>query len=347
MPGLRPCCCPPELWTYSYRGPDTSNVWSDGTTEASYQMGLGGNDWKTLRVRDGYVIATGTGGCRKMSRAATPVEQWKYQASTDYTLGIEARAELDSANDVLWTGTFGWGGSDRWQVLKLDYAAGTRTWRSRVYATTSTQRLHDCAVDSSDNVFVTGEVETGTGDAIWKLNSAGTEQWSYAPPGMDTAAEGRACRATPDDGVVVGFDLSGMTTTGDDSVWKLNSSGGRVWKVWSALPTVSLTDQENTQAWSLDVDADGNVYVMQAAPVWGSTLYKLAAADGSTVWSQTFAYSPDGNQVKVKASRGALYHTKWTVGDNNLVARRLSDGTVIEDNSLANANFPVDLTLAV
>ncbi len=157
---------------------------------------------------------------------------------------------------------------------------------------------NDMAVDSSGNVYVTGQSGgTGTGNdyATIKYDSSGNQLWiaRYNGPGNKKSDNAYAIAVDAAGNVYVtgqSYDYYGGTNY-DYATVKYDSSGNQLWVARYNGPGNQLDYAE-----AIAVDASGNVYVTGAS--WGNHL------DYATV-----KYDSSGNQLWV-----ARYDGPWTNG---------------------------------
>ena len=174
---------------------------------------------------------------------------WSYQSGSSATDQGWGLAVDPSTKDVVLAGyaegavngqTFI--GSRNWVAVKLN-SAGVLQWTYQTGEGGSFSQIYDAAIDSSSNVLLVGKHKgslfgsaVGEDDiAVVKLNSAGTQQWSFmtGSTGHDTAT----CVAIDSSGnVIVGGwtrgTISGHTHQGaisDGVLLKLNSAGAQQW----------------------------------------------------------------------------------------------------------------------
>lgn len=143
-------------------------------------------------------------------------------------------------------------------------AAGGTSW---TYDTGATAR--GVAIDGSDNVYVVGFKDVGQ-NALWKLNSGGTLQWSakVTHSGADKDALSVAVNSAGSRIAVTDFQYSAA----------YNSSGTQQ---WTYAPVTT------SGAWVCKVDTDGDVYVggnKTIAPDTVGSVFKLNGSTGAVIW---------------------------------------------------------------
>ena len=157
---------------------------------------------------------------------------------------------LDSSNNIY---AAGGDGSTGWEIAKFS-SSGTISWQYN-FTTSSYNYARALVLDSSGNMYATGESANGTGTAIQtvKFDSSGTIQWqrklSYTT-------------AYYDYGGGVAVDSSGnVYVCGTNTVYtgvmilKYNSSGTLQWQRRVTTIPCSFSDM------GICLDSSGNVYV--------------------------------------------------------------------------------------
>jgi uncharacterized delta-60 repeat protein len=205
--------------------------------------------------------------------------QWvtAYNNPSNDTEDCKALA-LDSSNNVIVVGASNRGGTNGFDyiTLKLDNATGAISWVKHYNGTGSgTDVVRAVAVDSSDNVVITGNSSNGSNNDIVtiKYDSAGTTQWakrynngsSDLPTAITTAADGT---------IYVTGNSRGTGTNFDWVTIKYNASGV---SQWTKRTRTAGLDVPN----ALFVDSSYNVYV--AGYVTGNTSGGATGQDGYVV----------------------------------------------------------------
>jgi len=228
-------------------------------------------------------------------------------------------------------------------------SSGTKQWTQQL-GTTAYDFGYGVTVDSSDNIYVTGQTfggldgNTSSGDSdffLVKYNSSGTKQWTRQ---LGTTAGDSAEGVTVDssDNIYVtgqtAGGLDGNTNSGSDDLFlvKYNSSGTKQW-------TRQLGTSSTDTGYDVTVDSSDNIYIT------GSTFGGLDGnthsvsndiflvkynSSGIKQWTRQLGTSSEdrGRGVAVDASDN-IYVTGYTQGglDNN--------------TSAGGGNFPQDIFL--
>jgi hypothetical protein len=215
------------------------------------------------------------------------VVQWTRQQSSFNTSGSDGYSNIavDSIGNsfitYFTTGTVSGGvnsGGRDIVVAKFD-TVGTLQWtRQQAIFNTSSNDEDPCiALDSNGNIYVayntsggtiSGGVNSGGVDVVvFKLNSAGTHQWSKQLAAFNTSAtdlfSGRGMAVDSAGNVYVTYFTTGTVSGGVNSggfdivVFKLDTAGTHQWSKQQAIFNTSTTDFFPSVA----VDSSGDIYV--------------------------------------------------------------------------------------
>jgi len=194
---------------------------------------------------------------------------------------------LDSAGNVYATGTSlgAIGDAGDYATIKYD-AHGNQLWSAR-YDGGHSDYARSMALDAQGNTHVTGYSYNGNGSgfnyATVKYDTYGNELWRVLHGDPDQTSRDRARAIVIDDAGNVYVTGNGFVDIGIDDYLtvKYDASGNELWAARYNGP-----DNGSDSAWSLTVDASGNVYVT------GSSYMEATKSDYATI-----KYDPDGNQL--------------------------------------------------
>jgi len=257
-------------WQQSLGGTDREDIYgsaidsSDNVFELGQtgSTGAGGNDFLLAKYNSSGVI------------------QWqRVLGGTGDEEGSAAVA--DSSGNVYITGkTDSVGpGSDSLLLAKYN-SSGTIQWQ-RTLGGTDQDEGHSLAVDSSNNVYVTGYTESYTGSfnylLLAKYNSSGTIQWQRVL-GQSEYERGHSVTVDTSDNVYVAGQI-----ISDTLLAKYNSSGTLQWQ-----RTMSAG-----KFYALATDSEDNVYGLGETTVSGSDNFLIAKynTSGTIQWQRTLGSS--------------------------------------------------------
>lgn len=250
-------------------------------------------------------------------------------------------------------------------VEKLNSSDGSLAWSFDTGALITNTGI---AVDEPGNVYISHDV-TG-GKTHRKLNSSGTEQWSY-DSGISTAQGNRRISVSLDGSAI--YLTHNLTSGTNYGLTKLNSSGSEVWRV--TLPNngycCAVSNQADfvyvgydggfrkltsagSEVWSvsigdivrgISVDLVGNVYV--AYERVSSKTHAKYTSSGSETWS--FDAGADGRDI-VAGADGNVYiahnksssktHRKLNSSGTEVWSFDGSNGSALGDGTSINVNNP-------
>lgn len=187
----------------------------------------------------------------------------------------------DSANNIYITGYCNYGTSSLDLVLLKYNSSGDLQW-DRTWGTANPDRGHEVAVDSSDNVYVSGQAYHDF--LLVKYNSSGDLQWNRRwGPGILNFGYGVAIDSS--DNIYVGGRV-------DDDMYlrKYNSSGSTQWTIRYGR------DGFQYYANGVAVDSSDNIYIVGEAGLagMGDTIDVFVAkynSSGNQLWNHTWGSS--------------------------------------------------------
>lgn len=229
---------------------------------------------------------------------STGTLQWQ-RSIGGATLDVPNGIALDSSGNphiISRSNSTGTAGADDFYIVKYD-TTGALTWQ-RMIGGISNDDGYGIAVDSSGNVYVTGDIGTVTGGAgssdtgLIKYNSAGTIQFQVSIGGTGY-----------DSGRGVDFDSSGnvylgafeVSTTGNNNflIVKYNTSGVLQWQriIGGSFDDVCL---------GIKIDVNNNIYSFgysssATGGVTNDMLIFKHDTSGNLIWQKHISYNPGVN----------------------------------------------------
>ncbi len=274
---------------------------SDGTKQWTKQWGTSENDYGnsvavdssdniyvtgyTEGDLDGNTYAGGYGDIFLTKYSSDGTKQWTQQWGTSKG-DRGSSVAVDSSDNIYVTGdTYGdldgTTNAGSWDIFLTKYSSdGTKQWTQQ-WGTSEDDTGKSVAVDSSDNIYVTGYTEGdldgntyagGYGDIfLTKYSSDGTKQWTQQW-GTSKGDRGSSVAVDSSNNIYVtgftGGDLDGNTSVGGGNIFltKNNSDGTKQW-------TTQWGTSESDSGISVAVDSSDNIYV---------TGYTFGDLDGNT-----------------------------------------------------------------
>lgn len=290
-------------------------------------------------LRDGFIVKYNTNG----------IVQWTTRiggSSTEYVNGIS----VDSSGNIYAIGFYGAGtiynadgttfgtlaNSGGGDVFVVKYnSSGTAQWATRIDGTLR-EYGNDIAVDSTGNVYVTGQYESnpltiynadtssfgtltrsGTNDVfIVKYNTNGTAQWAARVGGTGEDGGYGICVDSSSNVYVTGYYITNSLTiynangttfgtlansgVADVFVVKYNSSGAAQW-------ATRLCGTDNDYGYNIAADSNGNVYVTGYYGFASLTIYN---ADTTTFTTLPTASQRDCFIVKYNTNGTGQWATR-------------------------------------
>jgi len=272
---------------------------------------------------------------------------WQRRFGTTGQIGVEGVA-VDSSDNVYilgFTEQQGAGSAD-FALAKYN-SAGTLQWQ-RNLGGTSSDLGYGVAVDSSDNVYITGNESSTDGSSdifLAKYNSAGTIQWQRGLGGASGSNNSFAIAIDSSNNAYLAgnTNLQGAGST-DGVIAKYNSSGTIQWQ---RIIGGAGTEQLNAIA----VDSSSNVYVTGYSyddPNLKVMLVKYNSA-GTLQWQKVLGVNDYGWAVTTD-STGNVYVSGQTGSfgnENFLIAKYNSSGTIQWQRKFGNSNEAKSYAIAV
>jgi len=311
----------------------SNNIYVTGYTAG----GLDGNDFlNTSGNVDIFLVKYNSSGVKQWTQQlGTPVSDKGFGLTVDNSSNIYVTGYTgDLAPNV--GGLDGNTSSGEWDLFLVKYnSSGTKQWTQQ-FGTSSRDEGRGVAVDSSDNIYVTGWVQGGldgnsnSGESdfiLVKFYDNGTKQWTRQL-GTSLYEGGFGVTVDSSNNIYVtgwtGGGLDGNTSEGGSDIFliKYNSSGTKQW-------TQQLGTSSSDYGGGVTVDSSNNIYVtgytnggLDNNTNSGSTDIFLVKynSSGTKQWTRQLgtSSSDEGKGVTVDSSDN-IYVTGFTSGglDNN------------------------------
>ena len=240
---------------------------------------------------------------------------------------------VDSSGNVYVTGsTFSQGAGSADDIIIAKYnTSGTLQWQ-RTLGGADVGQLHSVAVDSSGNVYITGETYSqgaGNGDIlIAKYNTSGTLQWQRTLGGASFDYGQGVTVDSSGNVYVTGSTFSQGAGNGDVLIAKYNTNGTLQWQR-------TLGGADSDVGYRIAVDSSGNVYITgyTSSQGAGSNDVIIAKYDTSGVlqWQRTLGGAGGDYAEDIAVdSFGNVYITGYGGAQGNfgcIVAKLPGDGS--------------------
>tara|TARA_B100000035_G_scaffold106421_2_gene90244 strand:+ start:4667 stop:6025 length:1359 start_codon:yes stop_codon:yes gene_type:complete len=162
------------------------------------------------------------------------VEQWQREYRSTTGDAAFSRVQLDSSENLIVVGGSSFTGGNDAVIVKYN-SSGTLQWQRQQHKTSGYLSFQDLAIDSNDNIFVTGTGYTNSSNywcCLVKYDSSGSEQWQkylYDSSQTNALNAGRGIGLDSSGNIYIGGWIN-LTNVGACSyVIKLNSSGTIQW----------------------------------------------------------------------------------------------------------------------
>jgi uncharacterized delta-60 repeat protein len=271
-------------------------------------------------------------------------------ASYDYGWKIV----VDSNNDVYVTGSTRSQGAGSDDIVIAKYnSSGTIQWQ-RTLGGASSDGGYGIAIDSGDNVYVTGYTSSegaGSDDiVIAKYNSSGTIQWQRTLGGASSDVGYGIAIDSGDNVYVTGSTNSQGAGSDDIVIAKYNSSGTIQWQR-------TLGGASSDVGYGIAIDSGDNVYVTGYTNSEGAGNFDFIIvkynSSGTIQWQRTlgganndYGYGiaiDSGDNVYVTGST----RSQGAGNDDIVIAKYNSSGTIQWQRTLGGASTDVGFGIAI
>jgi len=237
---------------------------------------------------------------------------FKHYGGANWDEANSVQQTSDGGNIVAgFTGSYTYGSHD-FAIYKLN-SSGNKIWFKH-YGGTQVDGALSIQQTSDGGYIVAGDTSSftygGTDIAIYKLNSSGNKVWfkHYGGTGNDYAM---SIQQTSDGGyVVAGYGTSYTNGNTDFTIYRLNSSGSKVWfKHYGGT--------QDDRSYSIQQTSDGGYIVAgySYSFAYGDrdfAIYKLNS-NGNKVWFKHYGGGSDDGAYSIQqASDGGFITAGWT-----------------------------------
>ena len=257
----------------------------------------------------------------------------------------------DSSNNVYIVSQTESEGAGEYDIIIAKYnSLGDIQWQ-RTLGGTYNDQGKGIAVDSSNNVYITGRISATAGSAdilIAKYNSSGTIQWQRTLSGTNQDfGEGIAVDSS-NNVYIVSFTKSEGAGNFDILIAKYNSSGTIQWQ-----RTLGGTNTDYGYSGGIALDSSNNVYI--AGFTDGDVLIAKYNSSGTIQWqrtlSATIGFGGSAQGISVDSSDN-LYiagrtSSEGAGGSDILIAKYNSSGTIQWQRTLGGTNSDVGRAIVV
>jgi len=337
-----------QSWTNLYSGSAT-NGW-----DQAYAVAVGGNGNVYVTGRSAGINSDNDYATLAYTSQGMPLWTNRYNGPGNADDGARAIA-VDASGNVYITGT-SMGSDSSWDYAMVAYTAnGMLLWTQRYNGPGNDfDQAFAIAVDSSGNVYVTGESQnTGPFNedyrdyATIKYSSTGVPLWTRRYDGPQHFWDWAVDIAAHDNGnvYVTGTSLDGSTldaASSDITTIAYSSAGVPLWTRHYNGP-----DNGSAGANAIAVDGSGNVYVLGASAGSDSGLdyvtIKYSSA-GVVLWTRRYNGPGNGDDHSTAitvASNGNVYVTGYSRGSDSswdgATIAYTSDGVALWTNRYTGA----------
>lgn len=219
--------------------------------------------------------------------------QWKKQFSDSNTNQIHG-CVTDSSGNLYVAGRHQNTGASVYKgfIAKFN-SSGAVQWQ-KIFGSSSRVNFRHLAIDSSNNIYVTGSIDSGPADnLVVKYNTSGSVQWQKRiTRGSSNYWESSGAIAVDSSGnvYITGFSNHDSSTDDQPFLLKMNSSGTFQ---WARKFGNYNSNQGQSRAESVACDKNGNVYVIgmdktnNSGSYWDAIVAKLNSS-GTVQWKRSF-----------------------------------------------------------
>ena len=234
----------------------TENYWFSMLSQGSYDSARGGAVDSSGNL---YVCGKSDSSGFVVKYNSSGTVQWKRSfssSSTDNSRGLV----LDSSGNVYITGYSNSGGQGNVETFIIKYNnSGTVQW-SRYFGISVADTSQAIAIDSSDNIYITGTNELGAPTytrelSLAKFNSSGTLLWERELTSSGNNTQGVSVAVDSSDNPVICGHTNALGQGGFDIIIaKYNSSGTIQWQK-------SFGGSSGENAKGIATDSSDNIYI--------------------------------------------------------------------------------------
>jgi uncharacterized delta-60 repeat protein len=236
------------------------------------------------------------------------VLQWQRKVFSTFYTDNGYSIAVDSSNNVYICGDTDASGTAEALIVKYN-SSGTLQWQRTLTSSGGACNAYSLAVDSSDNVYVTGATVISAVNNLFvaKYNSAGTLQWQrFLTSGSATYGYGIAVDSSANVYVAGNSSIAGVQS---GIIAKYNSSGTLQWQR-------SITSGSTTiNGRAIAVDSSGNPYVALYASVSSNLdgyIIKYNTS-GTLQWQRKFGTSSTDYLYSIQVDNaGSIYFCGYT-----------------------------------